>query len=217
MAKITRKLDDIEKLIQKEQQTPAERLAEVKKELATIQEVNFNDKIERKPLEREQTLLKAKKILEKQVEEIEEKQAQTDIKRMHNIIDIAVYQNLDEIFKAKEVKGKLLKVYETLQLSKIKDLFINELIEDLSINNDDVKELADFYLPYIRESYDKQLKKLYNYYKGDIQEELKNKRIEQQNAKIRQKNREQTLNNIIKFHAGVIALGKAINRKKRYR
>ena len=191
MAKITRQLSDIEKLVEQAHKTPQERLKQVNEELKIHKEQTMyhTDKEHKKIVtDKEKTLIEAKKILEEQIEQEEDKKElnkmkleRTNIRFIKEEIQEELFNNINYVFKPnkndKKIAYQELCKYDNIKMliKDITDIYGMEF-EDYtySIYNKTLNQVYNIYKPYIKQQ-EQEEKELARYYKAKKQN--RNKKI----------------------------------------
>ena len=204
MATIKKHLDELQKTLEKQKQTPQKQLEEIEEELKLLKDTKIlNHKGEEIKLQKEKDLLQLKEILQKQLyykeldEEIKQNKYNNYIdKNIKKQIEQEIFLILDEYFQENEEKKHV--VYKVLNRSNNKKEILKDVINSYDIEGD--------LILVIYELYDKTLKKLYNFYKFDILEEQKTIKEKQEEQKQARKELKQRLRNRTIYNFGVSAL-----------
>ena len=202
MGKVTRSLDDIEKLVKKAHQTPEERLKEVNEQLEYQRSVNMNGLV----TDKEKILLEAKEILEKQIEEAADKKTLDKIK----------LQEKQEKQLKKEIKEQLFTDINNnvKEHPQEKHQQVYYLLHDSEVMNDIIKNITKIYgdefYDYILSIYIKTIEEVYKLYKFSVD-------LQEKQRKEAQKRLNQKLKRSIAKDAAIVGILKLANKKKNYR
>ena len=165
MAKISRKIDDLEKIIEKAHQTPKERIKNIDEEIKLFESVKFQD-IEETTLKRQEILQEARKILIEQIEEEETKKELEKIKHIEQLekrtkkeIEKQLFYTFKRYFE--EFPHKRGKVSKVLKQSDV----ITEEVAEITKKWGSEFEMFTFSI------YNKVLNKVINIYKEDIKQQ----------------------------------------------
>lgn len=210
MATIKRYLDNIGKLMQKEQQTPQKQLEEIEKELKIFKDTKILDHNGNEiQLKKEQELLKAKEILENKIyytdldAEIKENKYKRYVdKNIEKEIQNSLFEELLDYFKQYENKKK---INDILNKSEVKN----------SIINDYIKVYGNEYNMFLYDSYNKILNKVKKIYEEDIKQEILEEKAELEYIKQRRNRNKQRAKNLIALNVGIMGLLTLCDRPKK--
>lgn len=210
MATIKRYLDDIGKLIQKEQQTPQKQLEEIEKELKIFKDTKILDHNGNEILlKKEQELLKAKEILENKIyytdldAEIKENKYKKYVdKNIEKEIQNSLFEELLDYFKQYENKKK---INDILNKSEVKNSIIDDYIKVYGIE----------YNMFLYDSYNKILNKVKKIYAEDIKQEILEEKAELEYIKQRRNRKKQRAKNLIALNVGIMGLLTLCDRPKK--
>jgi hypothetical protein len=213
MATIKRHLDDLQKIIEKQKQTPKEQLKELDKKIQNYKNVKmYNFKGQEITTNEEQQLLQARNILIDKIrldelnKEIKEQKYNSYIdKNIKKEIEQELFNILNEYFIENEEKKHI--VYKVLNKSNNKKDILQDVIDSYDIKGD--------LILVIYELYDKTLKKLYNFYKFDILEEQKTIKEKQEEQKQARKDLIKAINTSSIINLGISALITKCNKSKK--
>ena len=211
MAKISRQIDEIEKLIQKQQQTPKEKLKIIEEELNKIKtsqkgftNLHYQGEKQQKENERIKTLEQAKSYLLDQIEQEEEKKELNKIKlqekqekQLKKEIEALLFYNINQYF-LKYPEKEHRKIWQLLHDKEVIKDEINGII----------KSYGSEFTDYCYSIYIKTITKVYKLYEYNIKEQEKDQKAEIKsiNAKLKRS---------IAKDIAVIGIIKASSRKKR--